>query len=339
MEMMRNPQARQQMQRSQELAMSQLENHPGGFQHLRRMYNEVQEPMERAMSGGNDSSASSSSTPVSTTGALPNPGSSPSQSSPQAPLPNPWGGSSPSSTGSPPPNMASLFGGMVPPPQSGAGGMPGGMFPGMGGMGGMPSPAQQAASRQMLQNPAMRQMMSQMLSDPNTIQQLSSSNPELGRMLENPMMRNMLSDPNFLESMANMPALGGMGGMPGGMGGMPGGMNPLMQGFPPPMFPPPQQQSNASPNGTIPAFDFSSVLSGLNAATVAPAPTNTSSSNTTPVSSTPIPQPLPPPSERFAAQNAQLQSMGFTDSTANINALTQTNGNINAAVERLLGSS
>ena len=42
MEMMRNPHAMQQAMRSQELAMSQIENMPGGFNALARMYQDVQ---------------------------------------------------------------------------------------------------------------------------------------------------------------------------------------------------------------------------------------------------------------------------------------------------------
>jgi hypothetical protein len=41
MEMIRNPNAMQQMQRSQDLTMSQIENIPGGFNALRRMYEDV----------------------------------------------------------------------------------------------------------------------------------------------------------------------------------------------------------------------------------------------------------------------------------------------------------
>jgi hypothetical protein len=41
MEMMRNPNAMNQAMRSQELAMSQVENMPGGFNALRRMYEDV----------------------------------------------------------------------------------------------------------------------------------------------------------------------------------------------------------------------------------------------------------------------------------------------------------
>jgi len=45
-----------------------------------------------------------------------------------------------------------------------------------------------------------------------------------------------------------------------------------------------------------------------------------------------------PPEERFATQLQQLQEMGFYDRAENIRALLATNGNVNAAVERLLGS-
>jgi ubiquilin len=42
MEYMQNPNAMREMMRSQDLAMSQIENHPEGFNALRRMYEDVQ---------------------------------------------------------------------------------------------------------------------------------------------------------------------------------------------------------------------------------------------------------------------------------------------------------
>jgi ubiquilin len=41
----------------------------------------------------------------------------------------------------------------------------------------------------------------------------------------------------------------------------------------------------------------------------------------------------------YRDQLAQLNSMGFTDPTANINALIMTGGNVEAAVDRLLSGS
>lgn len=50
MEMMRNPELMREMQRNNDRALSNIEAIPGGFNHLRRMYSTIQEPMESAMS-------------------------------------------------------------------------------------------------------------------------------------------------------------------------------------------------------------------------------------------------------------------------------------------------
>ena len=47
--------------------------------------------------------------------------------------------------------------------------------------------------------------------------------------------------------------------------------------------------------------------------------------------------PAQDPSLRFANQISSLCDMGFVDSEANLRALIATGGNVNAAVERLLG--
>jgi ubiquilin len=44
------------------------------------------------------------------------------------------------------------------------------------------------------------------------------------------------------------------------------------------------------------------------------------------------------PATTYASQQQQLQDMGFGDTAANLRALVQTQGNVNAAVERLLSS-
>lgn len=73
---------------------------------------------------------------------------------------------------------------------------------------------------------------------------------------------------------------------------------------------------SSAPQSTIGGLDFSSLLGG--AAAAAPRPM------------------VATPAVRFAEQIRQLNSMGFTDEGANIRALTATNGNVNAAVDRLL---
>merc|ERR1719198_54815 len=45
---LRNPSQMREMMRNQDLALSHLENHPEGFNALRRMYEDVQEPLMHA---------------------------------------------------------------------------------------------------------------------------------------------------------------------------------------------------------------------------------------------------------------------------------------------------
>ena len=85
LDMMRNPAAMQQAMRNQDLAMANLENHPEGFNALRRMYEDVQEPLmeasqQQSQQGGNTSGTGTSTNPWAT--------GSPNTSA----LPNPWGG-------------------------------------------------------------------------------------------------------------------------------------------------------------------------------------------------------------------------------------------------------
>jgi ubiquilin len=313
MEMMRNPAAMQQAMRSQDLAMSQLENHPEGFNALRRMYEEVQEPL---MEATRDAAASAN---TSQSGAAPQTNPWATGEPNTSALPNPWG--APPARGAPVGGagaanpFASMMGGM--------GGMPGGM----GGMGmppGMNDPSQIAA---MMQNP----MVQQMLRDPQMVQQMARMDPNLGRMLEaNPQMLQMLSDPETLRRMsdpANIQAMmqmqqamqtlqgsgmlppGGLGGMPGGAGGWGAGGNPFL---------PRQPAPPASGSSTIGGLDFSALLGGAGGMPAAP------------------PAPTRSPEVQYEMQLQQLEGMGFTDRAANIRALIATNGNVNAAIERLL---
>lgn len=68
-------------------------------------------------------------------------------------------------------------------------------------------------------------------------------------------------------------------------------------------------------------LDFSSLFGGNPPLTSAP----------------PVVSPVDP-AARFANQIQQLHAMGFNDDAANIRALLATNGNVSAAVERLLGA-
>jgi len=108
MQMMRNPAMMQEMMRNQDRAMSNLESIPGGFNALRRLYTDVQEPMMNAADEqmrsqfGQNRTAESGSTPENPQRGTEN----------LDPLPNPWGGpgaQSTSSTTSTPTNPFNLF--------------------------------------------------------------------------------------------------------------------------------------------------------------------------------------------------------------------------------------
>jgi ubiquilin len=157
MEMMRDPSMMQQMMRNQDLAMSQIENMPGGYNALRRMYEDVQVPMMDAMTGGEQSASSEGGG-----GGQQNRGGAQNQA-----MPNPWGSSGGASTAntSNAQSGANPAGGMFNPfamPNMGAGGA----NPWAAGAG---STQQLEATIQMLENPMMRQMMDQMMANPEAV--------------------------------------------------------------------------------------------------------------------------------------------------------------------------
>lgn len=332
MEMMRDPSSMQNMMRNQDLAMSQIENMPGGFSAMRRMYEEVQAPMMDAMTGGsgNQSSGTSGNSSVRNSAnqnsgaagtAMPNPWATPSQASIR-PAPsntgaspgagmanNPWatmgaGANTSSGTGTTPNNMP--------------------------GMPGMPNPNMNIEQTiQMLENPAMNQMMNNLMSDPATmqsvlqsnpmLQQMTQANPQIAQMLSNPEMMRTMMNPNNLRSMMqmqnNMQSMGMGGGFPGmGMGmdmdmgsGIPGGVPPANAGSPP-------------------GLDFSTLLNQMQSTSIGGM--NAPNTGSAPIS----------PEQRFRMQLQSLNDMGFDDNQVNITALTQTHGNVNRAIDILFAN-
>eukprot|EP01038_Epipyxis_sp_PR26KG_P007254 gene7254-9890_t len=314
MEMMRNPNAMQQAMRSQDLAMSQLENLPGGFNALRRMYEEVQEPMMEASQNASAAAQSTTSNNSSTNNANLN----------SSALPNPWG-----ANGNPSGGLGDMgaFGGL-----GGLGADPFGMgmMGGMGGSspfgGGMP-PVDPSQMAQMMQNPMVQQAMQQMMSDPNALQQMSMMNPQLGAALQNPQVRNMLSNPDFIRQMSNPNTMQAVMQMQQSMQALQG--TGLAQ---PPAFNPYANMFGGGMMGGLPTpLQSAPPAGGLDFSTLFRAP-----GNPAPIATPPATQ--EDPRMRYASQLQQLQDMGFLDSNANLQELLNTGGNVNAAVERLLGS-
>lgn len=296
MQMMRNPAAFQQALRQQDLALSQLENMPGGMAALSSMYQQYQQPLEDSMIGGGDANDSANNNANRSSGgslagasgqAMPNPWGSSSSSSrslnssntrPANAMTNPWanmGGTSSNSGGNIQgvPDLFSSFGGL--------GGMP---TPGM-----TPSPQQRQAVLQMMENPAMQNMM----------QQAMQQNPEMFRqamLAQSPMMEQMFRDnpamlDQMMQQMMNPQTLRSMFQMQDQLQGLDLG----------------QTVNQSEP------LNFSNFLGGM-----------------APVAH------QRPPAERYAIQLRSLYDMGFDDEQRNLQALEQVQGNLNRAVDFLL---
>ncbi|KAI9205427.1 uncharacterized protein BJ171DRAFT_598531 [Polychytrium aggregatum] len=238
-----------------------------------------------------------------------------------------------------PANPFAALGGLPP----AFGGMPGG-FGGIlgspsglpGNAGGMPGNMDPNLMANLMSNPAILASMGQLFSNPQFLDLMIASNPQLAQVMTPQMremmhteeFRRMISDPNVLRAtmalggMNGMNGMGGFGGMPGlgGLGGIPdpasygGGFNP--NAATPAADPTATGTAAPAPGSFAPAFN-PALLQMLMNANAAP------------------PQPQGPPEEIYQTQLRQLQEMGFYDAAENVRALTRTNGNVEAAIEWL----
>ncbi|XP_075345110.1 ubiquilin-1-like isoform X2 [Mycteria americana] len=350
LELARNPAMMQEMMRNQDRALSNLESIPGGYNALRRMYTDIQEPMLNAAQeqfGGNPfaslvSNASSGGD------------SQPSRTENRDPLPNPWAPQSSSqsstSTSTSGESSGSSNVGNSTSASTGQSSTIPNLGPGLG-VGMFNTPGMQSLLQQITENP---QLMQNMLSAPymRSMMQSLSQNPDLAvqMMLNNPLfagnpqlqeqMRQQL--PTFLQQMQNPDTLSAMSN--------PRAMQALLQiqqGL--------QTLATEAP-GLIPGF--SPGLGGLGstgAPTGSTVPSSVPSENTSPTSGTAesghqqfVQQMLQAlaganaqlqnPEVRFQQQLEQLSAMGFLNHEANLQALIATGGDISAAIERLLAS-
>merc|ERR1712232_657559 len=268
------------------------------------------------------------------------------------PMPNPWGSSSSSGTSATNSNSFPSSASVPPFPfmgsnNNGSGGnsspgmptFPGGMFnpnnPNMN------SPENTEAILSLLENnPSLQNMMQNTLSDPAMMRSIMQSNPMMQQMMDqNPMMASMMSNPEFIRQMVNpenLRAMMQMQRMMGniGMGGMAAGGNTSTSQSNPwaassPGSTAPSGLSGNPPNNSTPTvqgLDFSSLfINPPSSSSVGNIPTPAAGSSSA-------------PAERFERQLQSLTEMGFTDRSANLRALEATGGNVNRAIERLLGS-
>ncbi|XP_029437823.1 ubiquilin-4 isoform X2 [Rhinatrema bivittatum] len=347
MELARNPAMMQEMMRNQDRALSNLESIPGGYNALRRMYTDIQEPMfsaAREQFGSNPFS----SLPGNTDGSA----SQPLRTENREPLPNPWGPSSPTSQGQAPSTEGSTAA-AVPNPPAPSISNPLGVSAGSLGSGMFNSPEMQGLLQQISENP---QLMQNMISAPymRSMMQTLAQNPDFAAQMigNNPLFSGntqlqeqlRLQLPAFLQQMQNPESLSIMTN--------PRAMQALLQiqqGL---------QTLQTEAPGLVPSLSTFG-LPGM------PPSTGGSANAEVPPSSTSVPAGTSPaggstsqqqlmqqiiqmlagsgsqvqsPEVRFQQQLEQLNAMGFINQEANLQALIATGGDINAAIERLLGS-
>lgn len=365
MELARNPAMLQELMRSQDRAMNNLESLPGGFNALQRMYRDVQEPMMSAAQeqfGGNPFAS-----------LVGNSGNSTGQQQGQEntdPLPNPWS-SNRSTSSTTTANTGTGTGGMFNTP-------------------GMQSLLSQMSSnpqlmQNMIQAPYMQAMLQSLSADPELAQQMMASNPMFaGNPQLQEYMRTMLptflqqmQNPDMQQLMTNPRALNAIMQIQQGMQALQTEAPTLLSSFgvpglsnPPPNLGVPVTTASSSGPSTTTSGDTNTSCEASDTTNTAPSDTQaetgettttthssaasrSSTSETTPAAPPTAPDPLSnfmaqmmqmmasgqtslPPEQRYAAQLEQLAAMGFVNREANIQALNATLGDVNAAIDRLL---
>lgn len=320
MELARNPAMLQELMRSHDRAMSNLESVPGGYNALHRIYRDIQEPMLNATSGFGSNPFSG--LVDSGTGENPQAGSENRE-----PLPNPWGSQPSRQTPAPPANVLN-------------------------------TPAMQSLLQQMSDNPSLmesmlnapytRSMMESLSQDPNLAANLIGQspilqgNPQLQEQMRTmmPQFMQQMQNPEVQQMMTNPQALNALLQIQQGMEQLrqaaPGLVGTL--GIPPPPIgatqPPTTGAAPAAGQQQVFGDFMQRMLNGM-----------TNQAN-----------PSQPPEERYQSQLEQLMAMGFVNREANLQgewntfvcslwkfhhlfslvALIATFGDVNAAIERLL---
>eukprot|EP00013_Stygamoeba_regulata_P008250 CAMPEP_0177687968 /NCGR_PEP_ID=MMETSP0447-20121125/34413_1 /TAXON_ID=0 /ORGANISM="Stygamoeba regulata, Strain BSH-02190019" /LENGTH=476 /DNA_ID=CAMNT_0019198249 /DNA_START=269 /DNA_END=1697 /DNA_ORIENTATION=- len=297
-EMMRRPELMREAMRNSDRALSHIESHPEGFNTLRRMYTNIQDPLMNSLSSPPPPPAQTTENPFLdlftelAASPLPNPWAPPPAATPSAaprasafPSSPVWGGAPMGG------DAANPWAGLMDLPGLGAG----------AGAGGMPQLNAQTLEQMstMMQNPMVRQMVDQIMSNPQMLQSMIASNPEFAPMLEMPQFRAALQNPELLRQLMSPESLQSMMNMQQLMSSLQGGAGGAAAGA-----------SGANP---FARFGFPGMSTPAAAAS------------------------SEPPEVRFRDQLRQLQEMGFTDTQRNVQMLIATNGNVQLAVERLLG--
>ncbi|XP_015120612.1 ubiquilin-1 [Diachasma alloeum] len=355
MELARNPSMLQELMRSHDRALSNLESIPGGHSALRRMYRDIQEPMLAAVTNERNPFAALIENAS-------EPATNPQQGQENRdPLPNPWN-----------PNSDSPASGAA--PRAAPGGLGGlGSLGGLGGLGGpgrglLDSPGMQSLAAQMMENPQLmrnmlvapytRSILEAMADDPAIAEGVLASNPffrsnpqmqeQMRSMLpafiqqmQNPQIQSVVTNPDALAAIMQIQqgmeqlrtvAPDFVGTM--GLGNQTAPTIPTGGATATPTTPSTGTETGATgaatnpSNPADPVRESNDFFSQFMARMVSSMALNQGGEGNGAV----------PPEERYRAQLEQLTAMGFLNRDANLQALIATFGDINAAVERLLAN-
>ena len=172
--------------------------------------------------------------------------------------------------------------------------------------------------------------------------------PQIRETMQNPQFRDMISNPQRLGEMLRLASAFNGGGAGGGLGGMLGGGAGGAGGFPAPGVPggggapasPGAAAGGAGAGGMDPAL-MQMLLGGAGAGGAGfggglgafgglPGAGGLGGYGAAPSDTR-------PPEERFQVQLEQLRGMGFTNASQNVRALLATGGDVNGAIEYILG--
>ncbi|XP_040398353.1 ubiquilin-1-like isoform X4 [Cygnus olor] len=322
LELARNPAMMQEMMRNQDRALSNLESIPGGYNALRRMYTDIQEPMLNAAQeqfGGNPFASLVSN--VSSGG-----DSQPSRTENRDPLPNPWAPQSSSQSSTTASTSGENSGGSNVGNSTSASMRQSSTIPNLGpglGVGMFNTPGIQSLLQQITENP---QLMQNMLSAPymRSMMQSLSQNPDLAVQMQSPDTLSAMSNSRAMQALLQIQQ--GLQTLATEAPGLIPGFNPGLGGF----------GSTGVPTGSTVPSSVPSDNTSLASGAVEPGHQQFVQQMLQALAGANVQ--LQNPEVRFQQQLEQLNAMGFLNHEANLQALIATGGDISAAIERLLGS-
>ncbi|XP_066843445.1 ubiquilin-1-like isoform X3 [Anser cygnoides] len=323
LELARNPAMMQEMMRNQDRALSNLESIPGGYNALRRMYTDIQEPMLNAAQeqfGGNPFASLVSN--VSSRG-----DSQPSRTENRDPLPNPWAPQSSSQSSTTASTSGESSGGSNVGNSTSASMRQSSTIPNLGpglGVGMFNTPGIQSLLQQITENP---QLMQNMLSAPymRSMMQSLSQNPDFAVQMQSPDTLSAMSNSRAMQALLQIQQ--GLQTLATEAPGLIPGFNPGLGGF----------GSTGVPTGSTVPSSVPSENTSLASGAVEPGHQQFVQQMLQALAGVNVQQ-LQNPEVRFQQQLEQLNAMGFLNHEANLQALIATGGDISAAIERLLGS-